>query len=231
MNDVRPRERVLALAQAGGIVRSRDITAAGIARTYLQRLCQEGRLVRVARGLYQAADADITAHHSLVEASRALPHGVICLLSALQFYGLTTQAPYQVWITVGAKKWVPKQPAVSLRVIRAHDTVLTAGVEHHTIEGVAVPIYGAAKTVADCFKHRNKLGIDVAVEALRDCLKRSHGPQGIYTLTVPTGGGKTLASLRYALHHAAYYKLERIIYVIPYTSIIEQNAGVVREMI
>lgn len=157
-------------------MRARDVTDAGIARTYLQRLCREGRLVRVARGLYQAADADITAHHSLVEASRALPHGVICLLSALQFHGLTTQAPYQVWITVGAKKWVPKQPPVSLRVIRAHDAALTAGVEHHTIEGVAVPIYGAAKTVADCFKHRTKLGIDVAVEALRDCLRQHMCP-------------------------------------------------------
>ena len=176
MNAVRPRERVLALAQAEGIVRARDVTAVGIARTYLQRLCQEGRLVRVARGLYQAADADITAHHSLVAASRALPHGIVCLLSALQFHGLTTQAPPQVWITVGAKKWVPTQPPVSLRVIRAHDTVLTAGVEHHTIEGVAVPIYAAAKTVADCFKHRTKLGIDVAVEALRDCLRQHMCP-------------------------------------------------------
>ena len=172
MNAVHPRERVLALAKAHGIIRARDITAAGIARTYLQRLCQEGSLVRVARGLYQAADADITVHHSLLEASRALPHGVVCLLSALQFHGLTTQAPHQVWMTVGSKKWVPTHPPVSLRIIRAHEAVLTAGVEHHTIEYVAVPIYGAAKTVADCFKHRNKLGIDVAVEALRDGLRQ-----------------------------------------------------------
>ena len=176
MNESRPRERVLALAKAQGVVRARDITAAGIARTYLQRLCQEGCLVRVARGLYQAADADITAHHSLLEASLALPHGVVCLLSALQFHGLTTQAPYQVWMTVGAKKWVPTHPPVSLRIIRAYDAVLTAGVEHHTIEHVAVPIYTAAKTVADCFKHRNKMGLDVAVEALRDCLRQRTCP-------------------------------------------------------
>ena len=172
VNEVRPRERVLALAKTQGIVRARDVTDAGIARTYLQRLCQERRLVRVGRGLYQAADADITAHHSLCEASKALPHGVVCLLSALQFHGLTTQTPHQVWMTVGAKKWVPKQPPVTLHIIRAHDTVLTAGVEYHTIEGVAVPLYAAAKTVVDCFKHRNKLGIDVAIEALRDCLRQ-----------------------------------------------------------
>ena len=176
MNEARPRERVLALAKAQGIVRTRDITAAGIARTYLQRLCQEGCLVRVARGLYQATDADITAHHSLLEASQALPHGVVCLLSALQFHGLTTQAPHQVWMTVGAKKWVPTHPPVSLRIIRAHDAVLTAGVERHTIERVEVPIYAAAKTVADCFKHRHKVGLDVAVEALRDCLRQQTCP-------------------------------------------------------
>ena len=172
MNESRPRDRVLALAKVQGIVRARDITDAGIARTYLQRLCQEGRLVRVGRGLYQAADADITAYHSLVEASQALQHGVVCLLSALQFHGLTTQAPHQVWMMVAAKKWMPMHPSVSLRIIRAHEAVLTAGVEHHTIEHIDVPIYAAAKTVADCFKHRNKLGIDVAVEALRDCLRQ-----------------------------------------------------------
>ena len=118
MNEVRHRERVLALANTQGVVRACDITDAGIARTYLQRLCQEGLLLRVARGLYQAVDADITAHHSLLEASRLLPHGVVCLLSALQFHGLTTQTPHQVWMMVGSKKWVPKHPAVSLRITR-----------------------------------------------------------------------------------------------------------------
>ena len=172
VNEVCPREHVLALAKTQGIVRARDVTDAGIARTYLQRLCQEGRLVRVGRGLYQAADADITAHHSLLEASQALPHGVICLLSALQFHGLTTQTPHQVWIAVGGKKWVPTHPPVGLRVIRAHEAVLTVGVERHTIECVDVPIYAVPKTVADCFKHRNKVGLDVAVEALRDCLRQ-----------------------------------------------------------
>ena len=176
MNAVRPRERILDLAKTQGIVRARDMTDAGIARTYLQRLCQEGRLVRIGRGLYQAADADLTAHHSLLAASQALPHGVICLLSALQFHGLTTQVPHQVWITIGAKKWMPTHPPVSLRIIRAHEAVLTAGVERYTIERVDIPIYAAAKTVADCFKHRNKLGIDVAVEALRDCLRQRTCP-------------------------------------------------------
>ena len=166
------KERALALARARRIVRARDFTAAGIARTYIQRLCNEGLLVRAGRGLYQAADAEIETQHSLVEASLALPHGVVCLLSALQFHGLTTQTPHEVWMMIGSKKWAPRKPPVSLRIIRATGTALSDGMKRHEIEGIEVPIYSVAKTVADCFKHRNKVGIDVAIEALRDCLRQ-----------------------------------------------------------
>lgn len=175
MDDTRPqtmKERALTLARAQGIVRARDFTAAGIARTYIQRLCREGLLVRAGRGLYQAADAEIETQHSLVEASRALSHGVVCLLSALQFHGLTTQTPHEIWMMIGSKKWAPRKPPGSLRIIRATGAALSEGVERHEIEGIEVPIYSAAKTVADCFKHRNKVGIDVAIEALRDCLRQ-----------------------------------------------------------
>ena len=175
MDDARPqtmKERALALARARGIVRARDFTAAGIARTYIQRLCNEELLVRAGRGLYQAADAEIETQHSLVEASRALPHGVVCLLSALQFHGLTTQTPHEVWMMIGSKKWAPRKPPVSLRIIRATGTALSDGMKRHKIEGIEVPIYSVAKTVADCFKHRNKVGIEVAIEALRDCLRQ-----------------------------------------------------------
>lgn len=165
------KERALAIARAQGVVRARDFTAAGVARTYIQRLCDEGLLIRVGRGLYHAADADIEAEHSFVEASRALPHGVVCLLSALQFHRLTTQTPHQVWMMIGSKKWAPRNPPVGLRIIRATGAALNAGVERHKIEGIEVPIYSAAKTVADCFKYRNKVGHDVAIEALRDCLR------------------------------------------------------------
>ena len=143
MDDARPqtmKERALALARARGIVRARDFTAAGIARTYIQRLCNEGLLVRAGRGLYQAADAEIETQHSLVEASGALPHGVVCLLSALQFHGLTTQTPHEVWMMIGSKKWSPREPPVSLRIIRATGAALSDGVECHEIEGIEVPI-------------------------------------------------------------------------------------------
>jgi predicted transcriptional regulator of viral defense system len=165
------KDRALEIARSRGVVRAREFTAAGVARTYIQRLCQEGHLVRLGRGLYRAADTDIEAEHSLVEASRAVPHGVVCLLSALQFHKLTTQTPHQVWMTIGSRKWAPRKPPVSLRIIRASGGTLHEGVDHHEIESVSVPIYSAAKTIADCFKHRNKVGIDVAIEALRDCLR------------------------------------------------------------
>jgi predicted transcriptional regulator of viral defense system len=165
------KDRALEIARSRGVVRAREFTAAGVARTYIQRLCQEGHLVSVGRGLYQATGTEIEATHSLVEASRAVPHGVVCLLSALQFHHLTTQSPHQVWMMIGSKKWTPRKPPVSLRIIRATGPALHEGVDRHEIEGVSVPIYSAAKTIADCFKHRNKVGIDVAIEALRDCLR------------------------------------------------------------
>jgi len=166
------KDRALDLARTKGIARARDFAAAGIARTYLQRLVGEGRLVRLGRGLYQLADVDLAAGHSLAEAARVVPHGVICLLSALQFHELTTQTPHQVWMMIGLRKWTPTTCPVGLRIVRATGEALSAGIGHHVIEGVTVPIYEPAKTVADCFKHRSKIGLDVAIEALRDCLRR-----------------------------------------------------------
>lgn len=165
------KDRAITVARERGIARARDFDAAGIPRAYLRRLQDEGLLVRMGRGLYQLADAEWSESHSLAEAARAVPHGVICLLSALRFHELTTQLPHQVWMLIGHKKWAPKNPPVSLRIIRATGDALTAGVERHTIEQVEVPITNPAKTVADCFKYRSQVGLDVAIEALRDCLR------------------------------------------------------------
>lgn len=165
------KDRALSIARERGIARARDFDAAGVPRAYLRRLQDQGFLVRMGRGLYQLADAEWSESHSLAEAARAVPHGTICLLSALRFHELTTQLPYQVWMLIGHKKWAPKNPAVSLRVIRATGEALTAGIERHTIEQVEVPITNPAKTVADCFKYRSQVGLDVAIEALRDCIR------------------------------------------------------------
>lgn len=164
------RDNALNLVRSGAILQTRDFNAAGVPSTYLRRLLDEGLIVRIGRGIYQYTEADLTASHSLAVVSKAVPHGVICLLSALQFHELTTQLPHQVWVFVKHGKWTPSRPPVSLRVIRTGAEVLSEGTEHHTIEGVCVPVTIPAKTVADCFKHRNKVGIDVAIEAMKECL-------------------------------------------------------------
>ncbi|MBF0391523.1 MAG: type IV toxin-antitoxin system AbiEi family antitoxin domain-containing protein [Alphaproteobacteria bacterium] len=166
------KTRALELARTRGIARARDFAAEGIAPVYLQRLVTGGQLVRLGRGLYQLADSEFAAAHTLAEAARIVPHGVVCLLSALQFHQLTTQSPHLVWMMIGARKWAPTSSPVGLKIVRATGEALAAGIEHQTVEGVLVPVTGPAKTVVDCFKHRSKVGLDVAIEALRECLRR-----------------------------------------------------------
>ncbi len=166
------RDRALELARSGAILRAKDFYAAGVPHTYLRRLQDDGLILRIGRGIYQYADADITASHSLAVVSKAIPHGVICLLSALQFHVLTTQVPHRVWVLIEHGRWTPLSPPVSLRIIRSSSEALSVGLECHWIEGVSVPITIPAKTVADCFKHRNKVGTDIAIEALKECLSR-----------------------------------------------------------
>lgn len=166
------KDVALRVARERGVARARDFGAMGVHRATLQRLQGEGLLVRSGRGLYQLADAETSAAHSLAEAARAVPHGVVCLLSALQFHALTTQTPHEVWLLIGLKKAAPKNRSLQLRIMRATAEALTAGVEPHIIDGVPVPITNPAKTVADCFKYRSKIGLDIAIESLRDALRK-----------------------------------------------------------
>lgn len=170
------KDHAIKIARERGIARGADFDQAGVPRVYLQRLLREGILQRVGRGLYKLSDAPSDAASSLAEASRIQPKGVIGLLSALQFHQLTTQTPHAVWMLLGPKDWAPVNPSVQIKVIRASAISLSAGVEIHQIDGVPVPITAPAKTVADCFKYRNKIGVDVAVEALRDLFARSRKP-------------------------------------------------------
>jgi predicted transcriptional regulator of viral defense system len=160
--------QVLSLAKQGGVIRARDLEPHNIPRTYLARLCEAGRLQRLGRGLYMLADSAITTNHSLGEAAKRVPHGVICLLSALRFHGVTTQAPFEVWIAIDNKARAPASKETPLRVVRFSGKALQSGIETHVIDGVPTQIYSLAKTIADCFKYRNKIGLDVAVEALRE---------------------------------------------------------------
>ena len=165
-----PESKFLPLYRAG-IVRSRDIEKAGISRTQLRRLVRRGEINRIGRGLYRHPDAPLTERQHFAETAIRVPGGVICLLSALRFHGLTTQNPFEVWIAIDKKAWRPKPAQPPLRLCYLSGRILTEGVEEHDVSGVKVRVFGAAKTVADCFKFRNKIGIDVAVEALRSYRK------------------------------------------------------------
>lgn len=162
-------KRALRLAGRVGVLRPRDLKPHGITRACLSRLCRRGVLSRVGRGLYMLPGADVTEHHDLAEACKRVPHGVVCLLAALRFHELTTQAPFEVWLAISGSARRPRVRDLPLRFVRFSGDALTSGVEEHNIEGVAVKVYCAAKTVADCFKYRHKIGLDVAIEALRDC--------------------------------------------------------------
>jgi predicted transcriptional regulator of viral defense system len=168
----RGKDRVLELARQAGVLRARDLDAEGIPREYLRRLLAEGLLDRRGWGIYVAAELKPTPNHTLAEASKRVPQGVVCLLSALQFHELTTRAPFEVWLAIGEKARLPKVKYPPLRIVRFSGPALADEVEEHRIEGVAVKVYSPAKTVADCFKYRNKIGLDVALEALRDCWKK-----------------------------------------------------------
>ncbi|MDX8386564.1 MAG: type IV toxin-antitoxin system AbiEi family antitoxin domain-containing protein [Gallionella sp.] len=160
--------QALSLAKQAGVIRARDLEPHNIPRAYLARLCEAGKLQRLGRGLYMLADSAITTNHSLGETAKRVPHGVICLLSALRFHGVTTQSPFEVWIAIDNKARAPAAKGTPLRVVRFSGQALQSGVEQHIIDGVPTSIYSLSKTIADCFKYRNKIGLDVAVEALRE---------------------------------------------------------------
>ncbi len=170
-----PRDRALRLIEEMGIARPRDLEAHGVTRAQLSRLVREGLVLRQARGIYVAADHQLTEVHTLAQVAKRVPEGVLCLLTALRFHELTTQSPAEVWIAIAEKARRPRLDYPRLRVARFSGAALTEGVEVHRAEGVDVRVYSAAKTVADCFKYRNKVGIDVAVEALRDFSRRHRG--------------------------------------------------------
>jgi predicted transcriptional regulator of viral defense system len=166
------RARTLKLARRSRGVSPRELADAGIHRQVLTRLVAEGQIERIARGVYRLPEQPITEHHGLAVAAAAVPHGVICLLSALQYHGIGTQLPSEVWMALDRRAWRPTLGYPPLRIVRFTGAALTQGIESHAIEGRTVKVYGVAKTLADCFKYRNKIGLDVALEALRDAWRR-----------------------------------------------------------
>jgi predicted transcriptional regulator of viral defense system len=164
--------------KARGIARLAELRAEGVTAATMSRMERNGEVLRLARGLYQLPDAPLDAHHSLAEAAKRLPKGVVCLVSALAFHQLTDQLPRQVWIAIGQKDWGPKIDGAPVRLVRFTDRLLTEGVESHTVEGVPVKVFGVAKTIADCFRYRNKIGLSVAIEGLQEALRQRRTTPG-----------------------------------------------------
>ncbi|PKO18014.1 transcriptional regulator [candidate division BRC1 bacterium HGW-BRC1-1] len=162
------RQQVLNLAGKLGIIRGEDVEAMGISRNYLYPMHRDGLLDKVAVGLYRLPEVPVTEHSSLAEVSKRMPHAVVCLISALSFHGLTTQLPHEIWLTIPRGSWRPKVEYPPLNLTYVSGPAYSFGIQEHIINGVPVKIYSPAKTVADCFKFRNKVGLDVALEALRE---------------------------------------------------------------
>jgi len=164
-------DRVLALAREFPFVRPRDVEGIGVPREYLLRLHRAGQLERVARGLYRLPNSAVTENHNFAQVARRVDQGVICLLSALTFHDVGTQNPFEVWIAIPRGTRHPRLDSPKLRITTLSGVAYTEGIEEHNIEGVTVRIYGVAKTVVDCFRFRNKIGLDVALEALRESIR------------------------------------------------------------
>ena len=164
-------KKILKILKVRTVLRPAELDELGIPRITLQRLHQRGLVEKVARGLYRLPDTQITEHHSLAEAAKMVPKGVVCLLSALRFHDLTTQTPHEIWMAIDRKTRLPVSKALPIRFVRFSGPALIEGIQNHIIDGIPVAIYQPAKTVADCFKYRNKIGLDVALEALKDCLR------------------------------------------------------------
>ena len=162
------RVKALKLARRRQGLRSGELAPAGIHRQVLSRLVATGEVERLARGIYRLAERPITEHHGLAVACTAVPNSVVCLLSALQFHGIGTQLPPEVWIAIDRRARRPALKYPPLRIVRYSGQALTQGIQTHQLEGQPVRIYSVAKTLADCFKYRNKIGLDVALEALRE---------------------------------------------------------------
>lgn len=165
-------DQLRALARRNGILHVRELTPLGLPRRYLGILCDEGSLVRTGRGLYMVPGAPEIAHIGLAQVAKAIPKGVICLLSALRFHEIGTQAPHEVWVALDRRAARPRAISPKTRILRFSGKALTEGIKEHLIAGIGVRIYNPAKTVADCFKYRNKVGLDVALEALREVTRK-----------------------------------------------------------
>lgn len=159
-------DKILKTGRRQSVFRAGDVGGAQDARSTLRRMVRAGQLIQAGRGLYRLPSVEVSANHSLAEAALRYPGGIICLISALVFHGIGTQVPREIWMMRRDRKAPPK--GASVRFLYCTGPGFEHGIEDHVIEGVKVRIYAPARTVADCFKYRNKVGLDIALEALQE---------------------------------------------------------------
>jgi predicted transcriptional regulator of viral defense system len=162
--------KVFDLLKERGILRSRDLAEMGISREMLNYLHKKGVAEKAGRGLYRIS-GQMEEHRTIIEASKLAPKGVICLLSALRFHEIGTQEPFDVWLALPNSAWRPRIKTISMQFVYLSGKAFSEGIETRDLPGGCIRIYSPAKTVADSFKFRNKIGLDVAIEALKDCLR------------------------------------------------------------
>jgi hypothetical protein len=180
MSNTNKQRQVIELVRQKGVIQAKDLTEARLPREYLSRLTKQGHLLRIGLGMYWLPQSDFGLYESLLEVITNVPNGVLTLLSALNFHNRTTANPFEVWLAVDGRAWKPAIDYPRVRYISTSGGSLTDGVEVHTIHGVPVKVYCAAKTVADCFKFRNEIGLDVALEALQEGLWTLGSKMGHY---------------------------------------------------
>jgi predicted transcriptional regulator of viral defense system len=170
-------EQTLRLVKQMGMARPKDLASFGIHPFHFRRLLHRGKLSQVARGIYCLADHEPSKHHRLAQAAKRVPHGLVCLLSALQFHGLAKKSPPEVWLAIDHKARRPCIDGMPIRFVWFSGAALREGVEEHSVEGVPVRVTSCPKTVTDCFKYRNKIGLTVALQALRECIRQRRCPK------------------------------------------------------
>jgi predicted transcriptional regulator of viral defense system len=165
-------QQILDLIREKKIIKAQELRKLGFHQEYIRQLEKQHLIIRVARGVYTLANLDLTENQSLIEASVRVDHGVVCLLSALRFHDLTTQAPFEVWMAIASKTRSPSEELIPIRIVYMSGDSFAQGIEEHLIAAQLVKVYNIPKTIADCFKYRHKIGLDVANEALRESWNR-----------------------------------------------------------
>jgi hypothetical protein len=201
MKNLTQEDRALDLLHLKGMVRLSEFKEQNITAATLSRMIEKGLLLRLGRGLYQLADADLDVHHTLAEAAKLVPKGVICLVSALAYHELTDTIPARVWMAIGVKDRMPSIASIPMKFVRFREKLFQSGVEEHLIEGVPVGIFSPAKTVVDLFRYRqsegrrykNSPGPNLAIEGLREAIrKRKASPSEIAAFAVDAGVWKIM---------------------------------------